>query len=253
MSDLHGDLSDPQVFFFDELSSTNQKMKELADRTPLPDFSLVITRYQYAGRGQMGNSWESEADKNLTFSVALNPQFLKIQEQFVLSQAVSVALVKALALFHIEQVKVKWPNDIYVGDNKIAGILIETSIVADHLERCTIGIGLNVNQTCFRSNAPNPISMAQVLNKQLSLKEVLTIVNDQLVEYYSLLAAGQSFAVRNAYLSLLYRHDGAFHSFRDAEGVFEGLIIGIDPYGRLMVQRLNGQISIYDFKEVAYL
>lgn len=253
MAAKHGEMSEPRFFYYDDLPSTNQKMKELTEKEPLPDMSVVIARNQYAGRGQMGNNWESELGKNLTFSVALNPLFLKIQDQFLLSQAVSVGIAQALLGLGIERVRVKWPNDIYVGSKKLAGILIENSIMGNHLERCTVGIGLNVNQTVFVSNAPNPVSLAMLTNQTHDLNRVLELVLDGIFECYGQLQKGQFEMVRRAYLGLMYLNDGALHPFADAQGKFMAIIKGIDAYGRLMLEKSNGAQASYEFKEVEYL
>lgn len=247
------ELSEPHYYYFDELPSTNQKMKELTQHASLPDMSVVVARHQYAGRGQMGNSWESEAGCNLTFSLTLNPTFLKIQSQFLLSQTVSVGIVEALHKLGLTNAIVKWPNDIYVDDRKLAGILIENSIIGNHLERCTIGIGLNVNQTKFVSNAPNPVSMAMIAGKTFNLSEVLECLLDGIFEQYMQLQLDGENDLKQSYLALMYRNDGNRYPFSDANGPFLATIQGIDEYGRLMLKKDNGQVATYEFKEVEYL
>lgn len=252
MSEPHGEMSEPQFFYFEELTSTNKKMKELAEKKPLPDMSVVITQRQTAGRGQMGNSWESEPGMNLTFSLALNPFFLQAQQQFLISQAVAVGIAESLTAIGIESVKVKWPNDIYWGDKKIAGILIENSIMGNNLERCIIGIGLNVNQLHFTSDAPNPVSLAQITNKTHDLNQVLESILDGIFHWYNQLWQGEFTNLQLRYLELMYRNDGNFHPFNDANGPFMGKITGIDTYGRLKITKSDNTQAVYEFKEVGY-
>ncbi|MFT3740432.1 MAG: biotin--[acetyl-CoA-carboxylase] ligase [Breznakibacter sp.] len=249
----HGEMSEPKFFYYDELASTNQKMKELTRKAPLPDMSVVIAHRQYAGRGQVGNSWESEPGKNLTFSMALNPTFVKVQDQFLVSQAISVGITDALLKMGFDNVKVKWPNDIYAGHMKLAGILIENSIMGDYLEYCIVGIGLNVNQTKFLSNAPNPTSMAMLANRHFELNHVLESVLDSIYERYLQLQKDDTDAVRQSYLELMYLHDGQLHPFSDFEGPFMGKINGIDTYGRLQIEKENGTNALYEFKEIGYV
>lgn len=245
-------MSDSEIFYFDELPSTNQKLKELVATGDMAEFSVVMAKHQIAGRGQMGNSWESEAGKNLTFSVNLNPLFLLVQEQFLLSKAVSVALVETLEQFGVKQVKVKWPNDIYVGNGKVAGILIENSIMGATIEQCTVGIGLNVNQSVFVSDAPNPLSMAMAIGHELNLHLVFNAVMENLCRFYVGLA-DDKLSVDNRYFSMLFWADGAYHPFRDAEGTFSAAIDGIDGFGRLCLLLPDGSRRWYEFKEVTYL
>ena len=126
----------------------------------LPHATVVSTYNQTAGRGQRGNSWESEPHKNLTFSVLLKPQHIIAREQFYISEIVSVAIVNTLRKYIIDQpIAIKWPNDIYVNDDKICGILIENTLSGYSISQSIAGIGININQQTFLSNAPNPISL----------------------------------------------------------------------------------------------
>jgi len=151
----------PKIHYFDTLDSTNLKLKELTKNETLPELSVVMARKQTKGRGQLGNSWESEAGKNLTFSILIKPLFIQIHQQFCITQLVTLALMDILKPLY-NNVSIKWPNDIYADNKKMGGILIENNIKGNNINESFIGIGLNLNQTIFKSNAPNPISLCQL-------------------------------------------------------------------------------------------
>jgi BirA family biotin operon repressor/biotin-[acetyl-CoA-carboxylase] ligase len=219
----------------------------------LNDFTVVVAHSQVEGRGQQGNSWESEANKNLTFSLLIHPTFIKIQDQFIISQWVSIAIIKTLAKYIPQGLRIKWPNDIYVNDNKLAGILIENSIMGAHLEQSIIGIGININQKEFRSDAPNPVSLIQIINRHTDLKQLTNELFNTFTEEYKQLQKNQTQLINTFYLRNLYRHDGTYYPYKDENGLFEAQIQGIDQYGRLKLLHRNGTSKIYEFKEVEYI
>ncbi|MDE5927427.1 MAG: biotin--[acetyl-CoA-carboxylase] ligase, partial [Duncaniella sp.] len=147
----------------DTLPSTSSYLAGIA--ADAPHGTVVMAREQTAGRGQRGNSWEAEPGCNITLSLLLRPEGLHPARQFVISQAVSLAIADLVSHFVAAPVSIKWPNDIYVDDRKICGILIENTITGTSIDRTIVGIGLNVNQTEFRSDAPNPVSMRQLMPK----------------------------------------------------------------------------------------
>ena len=136
---------------------------------------------QHAGRGQGANHWESECGKNLTFSILIHPDNVLAHEQYIISMAVAATMRKYLSQVLSEEVYIKWPNDIYVGDQKVGGILIENRLAGSHIRDCVIGIGLNVNQKEFKSEAPNPVSMLQLEGKEWDREEVLRGIIDLFV------------------------------------------------------------------------
>lgn len=216
---------------------------------------VVLTDNQTAGRGQRGNTWESTPGMNLTFSLVVAPVFLHPSRQFELSMLVSVSLVQALRGFlpYPERLLVKWPNDIYYGDRKLAGILIENTVGPASIERSIVGIGLNVNQTVFYSPAPNPCSMAQIaahaFDRDLVLDKVVTAILENTEAY----AATPD--VRNlcaGYAEMLWRGDGAYYKWRDTATatVFTAAIDNVAADGRLNLRRPDGSAVTYLFKEV---
>ncbi len=236
------------IIHIEETGSTNDAIRE---RKPTHGM-VVAAEWQQAGRGQKGNSWESERGENLLFSIYVTPKFLPCQQQFFLSQAAALAVTDALAEEGIEA-KIKWPNDIYAGDRKIAGMLIENSVgMNGSLLDSIIGIGLNVNQTKFISNAPNPVSMKQLTGKTFDREEVLNHILKAFEKRYDALEAGRWEAGREDYLERLYRWKEQ-HPFRDAQGVFTGEIIQVEADGTLWVKRENGQVGKYLFKQIEFI
>ena len=142
----------------DAVESTNTYLKQQAD----PDngkASVVLTEYQSAGRGAGTNSWESEHGSNILLSIKVFPKSLPAGRMFALSETASIALWRTLSEY-TDGISIKWPNDIYLHDGKMAGMLIENDLLGRNVRKAIIGIGLNVNQTIFKSDAPNPVSLA---------------------------------------------------------------------------------------------
>ena len=154
------------LLFFENLPSTNTHAADLLKKNNLPEGTIVYTNYQSAGRGYSGNRWESEDGKNLLISIVLFPSFIKPEDQFYISMAVSLGICDFLKRY-IPDCSIKWPNDIYVNNDKIAGILIESSITGNKIEYTIAGIGLNINQEKFISDAPNPVSLRIVYRNHL--------------------------------------------------------------------------------------
>ena len=156
-------------------STNNEARRRLDNNDELPEISVIIADEQTSGRGQRGNSWEAEAGKNLLFSIVCHPDFLKASEQFVLSQAIALAV--ALTVNEVvvtDECRVKWPNDIYIGNKKVSGTLIECDLRGSNIETCIIGTGININQEVFHSDAPNPVSMAQIAGKEFDREALLS-------------------------------------------------------------------------------
>ncbi|MBP5560415.1 MAG: biotin--[acetyl-CoA-carboxylase] ligase [Muribaculaceae bacterium] len=240
----------PEFLELLQVASTNTYVKQHA--TELPDGALVHTPSQSAGRGQKGNSWESEPGKNLTFSLLIKRPQVDVKRQFVLSEAVSLAIVETLA--PLASLTIKWPNDIYAGDRKLAGILIEHDLDAEGIVNTVIGVGLNVNQTEFRSDAPNPVSLAQLTGREHDLMPMLERVGSA-IEDYCRREVLEPDVLHRRYLSHLYRHDGHPHRFilpGDDAPPFEATIVDIDRDGMLTLRHADTTLHRYAFKEVAF-
>ena len=213
---------------------------------------VVWADFQTAGRGQRGHLWHSAKGENLTFSVVLEPTFVPIAEQFSVSEVIALSLVDMLAEYGIEA-KVKWTNDIYVGDRKLVGILIEHSLAPTSLRRTIVGIGINVNQTEFDASLPNPVSMAQLLGRELNAEGVLRCFMGHLQENYELLRSGGKAELHDRYNTLLYRKN-EYHTYALPSGEkFSAKIVGTAPSGALCLENESGETKDYLFKEVEFI
>ena len=234
-----------------ETISTNLYLSELSEQENLPEATIVVAENQTAGRGLLNNYWEAEAGKNITCSLLLNPTFLPVEQHFMLSKVVALGVKSALDEY-IENVSVKWSNDIYVGDRKIAGILIENELTGCEISQSIVGIGLNVNQKKFLSDAPNPVSLQQILNKELDLDILLEKIINHILQYYNLLKNNEVEQISEKYHNSLYRREG-FYNYQDKNGVFSAKIQSISPEGYLCLQTETGEKRIYEQKEVAFI
>lgn len=236
-----------------ETDSTNTYLKELIQAgIDLPEMLLVDADYQTGGRGQRGNSWESRRGENLTFSIALRPKNVDASEQYIISQAVALAVWKTLSDM-MEGVTIKWANDIYWVDRKVCGILIECDLVGNKVGNCIIGVGLNVNQTVFESDAPNPASLAQIIGFSLEREKVLKALMENFETYMQLVEEDRKDYIRTEYKSHLYRKTG-LHPFEDRNGErFEAEIADVENNGMLVLRKKDGETKKYEFKEVKWI
>lgn len=219
-------------------NSTNTLLKQLAAEGNPPDF--IYAGYQTAGRGQTGNGWESEADKNLLCSILLPPN----KNLYFLNIAVGVAIIRLMG----EEFTIKWPNDIYWQDKKLAGILVENAIVGSEVKFSIAGIGLNVNQTEFKSDAPNPVSLKQITGKEYNIDRLMNLL---LGEVQKVLNEPEE-TIWSEYKAHLYRREG-FWPFEDKNGRFEAAIQDVLPTGEIALKDKNGQIRQYEFKQIKYI
>lgn len=240
----------------DATDSTNHYLCQLCNERPdTEELTTVSAEYQTAGKGQRGNSWEAEAGSNLLFSFVLYPEFLDARRQFVLSQLVSLSVCEVLTQ-HTEGISIKWPNDIYWREKKICGILIENELSGHSIARCICGIGLNVNQTTFRSDAPNPVSLKQITGLEHDRYALLAELLRRVQHYYTRLRneANGDFpaGLADRYARNLFRRQG-FHAYEDAAGRFRARLLCVEPDGRFVLEDEAGQRREYLFKEVQYL
>jgi BirA family transcriptional regulator, biotin operon repressor / biotin---[acetyl-CoA-carboxylase] ligase len=239
------------LLFFENLPSTNTHTVNILKKENLPEGTIVYTNFQSAGRGQTGHSWESEDGKNLLISILLFPAFLNPEDQFYISMTISLGICDFLMRF-IRDCSIKWPNDIYVNNDKIAGILLESSIKGNHIEYTVAGIGLNINQEKFSGALPNPVSLCILSRLNYDLKSCLDQLGTDLDKRYKQLIAGQFTLIRDEYVSKLFRLNEWF-KFKDVNGIYTGRILTIKDYGRLQIERQNGKLSEYSFKEVEFI
>mgnify|MGYP001674122836 FL=1 len=233
-----------------ETDSTNRYLRDMQDKS-LTDITVVVADYQTAGRGQGTNRWESEAGKNLLFSLRIHPTMLPVSEQFLLSMSGGLALHETLQTY-ADGFTLKWPNDIYWYDYKVSGTLIETMIACGRLQSCIFGVGINVNQRMFCSDAPNPMSLCTIVGCEIDRERLLKQVLAAFEKYYDMLCRGDSHAVVSLYHEALYRR-GGFYKYRDTEGSFKAEIVEVKSDGHLVLRDRQGMIRSYAFKEVEFM
>lgn len=232
-----------------EIDSTNRFLRELKDEQE-DEMVVAVADFQTAGIGQGSHTWESEAGKNLLFSIKVHPRWVPVRQQFLLSMAGAIAIKEALETY-VDGITLKWPNDVYWNDKKISGTLIETSIDSKGIKTCIFGIGINVNQEAFHSDAPNPVSLRQILGHEVDKDELLQKVIGGVRRYYELLRRADYMDVSGIYHLSLYRRKG-FHRYEDADGDFEGAFVEVEDDGHLILHDKQGVIRSYSFGEVKF-
>ena len=237
-----------KITHFKTLESTNQHLQNLLNEGVDIINNIVVTDFQTSGKGQGKNVWQSEDGKNLLFSIALDMSFLKAENQFLLTQMVSVTMINVLKKYLPEEsLFIKWPNDIYFNDKKIAGILIKNEIKGMMMGTSIIGIGLNVNQTSFDESLPNPISMKMITGKEYNLE---TLLNDICFELKTNANSQQPTA--NSYIKYLYRYK-QWASYEHEGAIKEMMIIGYDQFGRLILKEKNDREVVCDLEEISFV
>jgi BirA family biotin operon repressor/biotin-[acetyl-CoA-carboxylase] ligase len=236
-----------------EVDSTNRYVRDEAaalwQNRGISDFAVVTAGHQTAGRGQRGNTWNSNAGENLLFSIHVRPgETLEVSRQFLLSQAVALSIHDAMKCHGIDT-QLKWPNDIYAGNRKLAGILLELDYSGAFVERAIIGIGLNVNQENFPPMDRVPVSMKMLRKRDFTLDDVLATVLDFFEHYYTEMRFGNRNAIAAEYKRVLLGMNER-HTFIDRDGRFDAVIQDIESDGHLILRRNDGSSGRYAFKEV---
>lgn len=243
---------DRQIIRLEETESTNLYMKQLLREQPLEEGSIVIANFQSGGRGQMGNSWFSSKGENLLFSLLIYPQDLRANEQFIISRIVSLAVKNTLDQF-TNDIRIKWPNDIYWKEQKIAGMLIENDIEGKNISNSVIGIGVNINEQQFPSNLPNPVSLRQITGSVHERDYILDIFQREFFLLYRDFQKGEVKSIEDEYMLDLYRANG-YYWYEDQNGRFMAEIDDVLSSGHLVLKMMEtGEERIYAFKEVAFV
>ncbi|MBA7577136.1 Bifunctional ligase/repressor BirA [subsurface metagenome] len=238
---------DFRILHLQEVDSTNNYLKKYSKDNTVSEGTVILADYQKNGKGKGKNSWYSGADLNVTFSLLLRPE-LKTGRYFILTEFVSLAITDALKHFGIESL-IKWPNDVYVGDFKIAGILIENTIVGSLITRCIVGIGINVNEEIFPAELSNPISMRSLKNKIFQKDEVIHVLLDKIRNRYNQLKKGTIQTLHTEYNKNLFRR-GKVSGYKHKDRIFKAELIEIDTTGVLKLKTTNGKSKQYLFGEV---
>ena len=243
---------DRKIVRLEETESTNSCLKELLRTEHLEEGSVVVADFQTAGRGQMGNSWYSGKGDNLLFSLLIYPIEIPANEQFIISRTISLAIKNTLDQF-TDDIRIKWPNDIYWKDRKIAGILIENSLQGKTIENSIIGIGLNLNQQVFPPELPNPVSLRQITATEQDKDYILDLLMKEFFLLYRGLQRGEKQVIEDEYMLDLYRVNG-YYWFEDANGKFQAKIDNVLPSGHLVLKTLEtNEERMYAFKEIAFI
>ena len=238
------------TIYFDAIDSTNGYAIELVSNSNPNEGTVIWASHQTHGRGQIGSTWDAEAGKNLLMSVILQPHFLFASQQFVLNIITSLALCAALRELNIEA-KIKWPNDIYIEDKKVCGILIQNILFGKKIKYAVVGIGLNVNQSHFDPNLPNPTSLSITTNTSFDITEIKALVCKQLQHYYHRIKVDGYEALAQEYKQNLYLLD-TLSGYESADQKFNAVLKGIDATGKLLLEKSNG-ISSYNLRELKFL
>lgn len=238
------------------VDSTNSYASEMLRQNAPPEGTLVYTFDQQNGRGQRGNTWDSEPNKNATLSYILYPTFLTADKQFLLNKITCLAVSDLMAeilktAIRTEDIKIKWPNDIYIGNKKIAGILIENTLRENTIKSTIIGIGININQTNFKNNI-NATSLALHGNTSYDLMHCIERLSEFMEARYLQLKANRSALIDSEYLQKLYQLN-EWKKYTCSNETFEGKILGISPYGKLQVQLRSEEVKEFYLNEIGFI
>ncbi len=240
-----------KIIRLDKVNSTNSYFSDLLKARNFVEGSIVSALYQDSGKGQGSNTWESEKGKNILLSIVLYPVILPIDKHFLLSKAISLGIID-YASTKIADVKIKWPNDIYFEDNKLSGILIENVIKGSKINQSIVGIGLNLNQTNFTNDLPNPISLKQITNKNYLIEQEVIKLRNSIRFYYEMLMRKKYHEINCEYLKCLYRYN-SLHEYKSNNKVFTAKITDVSELGYLQLETKENKKFEFDFKEVEFL
>ncbi len=234
------------------IDSTNTYLKEASKNIVLEDGIVVVTKIQTEGRGQMGAKWKSEEGLSLTFSMFKRFSQLLINEQYLISFAVSIGIKNALQKLQIPELSIKWPNDIMSYQKKLSGVLIENQLEGNKIASSVIGIGINVNETKFK-DLPYASSMKLVSGISFNLDEVLQIVSEAIMNEVSSIEGSENSKLKEKYEADLFRKNKV-SVFKNSEGVhFNGIIRGVSDNGKLLVEIEDESTMSYELKEIKML
>lgn len=242
-----------RVIRLDQVDSTNNFAMGLLKGMPLEEGAVVTTAKQTRGKGQRGNSWESQPGQNVTCSVVLRPTFLDPAKQFDLTRAISLALTDVLHdLLPQGNVKIKWPNDVFVDDGKIAGILIENILVGNQISYSVVGIGFNVNQTDFMSGGATATSLHRITGQSYEVDGILKMICAAIEVRYLQLRNNNTDKIGTEYFARLFKA-GVASRFTDFSNIFEATITDVTKEGLLVLRDSNGNDRKFAMKEVGWI
>ena len=240
-----------QYHHFDEIDSTNAYLQRKQSEADIRNW-VVSANEQTAGKGMGNNSWESEAGKNLTFSLAVDMSFLPAEKQFLLSKAVPLGIIDVLDnILPNEKLSIKWPNDIIYENRKLAGILINSTIKANMMETSIIGVGLNVNQTQFQDWPTHPISLQMITGKEYVLQSLLEPIAERIIIKVEQLKSNPT-SIEQDYLKRLFRYR-TWATYQVDGKALRLFMTGIDEFGRLQLVDEQQELHCYEIKQIKFL
>jgi BirA family transcriptional regulator, biotin operon repressor / biotin---[acetyl-CoA-carboxylase] ligase len=218
------------------VDSTNNYLQTLLDNNPLEDGTVVVSMEQTQGRGQRGNTWQSLPGDGLYASILFLPKHFSVENQYYLNKAIACGTAKYVSSKVDDDVKIKWPNDILIGDRKVGGILIENSIRGNHLSSVIAGIGINLNQLDFDFNfGTNATSLRIISNKRYSPENEISELFKEIWTDYQRLLMKEFESVNEEYRILLYKN-GEEAKFKADQEVFKGILLDVDDEGAALVE-----------------
>ena len=237
-----------EIIHLSNIDSTNNFAAKLLSENLCQNGAVIMADVQTEGKGQRGNIWLSESGKNLLSSFVFKPDNLSVENQIALTWATSLSLLETLRKFNIEAL-IKWPNDVFVGGKKIAGILIENQLQGTQISCSIIGIGLNLNQTFFEDL--NATSLLLETNQIVEPRTILNLLAHEMNEQFQLIYSSNFEILKTEYENNLFQMN-ELKSYEDEFGVFVGKIIGTTEEGKILIEKSNA-IQSYGLKEVAFL
>lgn len=238
-----------KAFFLPSCHSTNEIASVLLTNQQQLNGTVIYTDFQSKGKGQRGNSWESEDGKNILISIILDTKFVDPSDFFDLTIITSLAIHDLLTDYLKENIKIKWPNDLIYGNKKIGGILIENYIKQNVIEWCIVGVGLNINQKKFHDK--NAISLTNICGQNFDREELTNLLLQNVESKYFQLQKRKIKSLRKKYLASLYWKN-EIHVFQSEGTYFNGRIIDVEPSGKLKIELEEGE-RLFDFKEVQFI
>lgn len=240
--------------YIESVESTNMLAGEIISGAMPPEQFFIRAGYQNQGKGQGVNRWHSEANRNILFSIGLRPKGISPEKQFFITQAVSVGIISVLRnLVAPERLTVKWPNDLYFDKRKMAGMLISNIIAGNELQWTIIGVGMNVNQTHFPADIPNPVSLSQItgrIHETDTLSRELLYSIDQKLSFSGQVSLQKD--IEEEYHNSLYQLN-CWNEFRISGEKLRARIMGVGEYGRLKLEKENGEQLSVSFGELTFL
>ena len=240
-----------KILQLEETTSTNEYTSDLIKDESLSEGTVIWAHYQTHGKGHGANTWQSSNGKNLTFSIVLKPEFLDPADQFYISKVAALSVKDFLQLY-LNNVTIKWPNDIYSNRAKIAGILIENSFIGQKFHYSITGIGININQTLFPEDLPNPISLSKLTGQMYQLDECLNLFCGIMDRHYKTLMEKNYTLIDYNYINQLYQLEEV-KEYKTPAGIIKAKITEVMKTGEIVLKTLEGQESSYGFKEIEYL